>query len=248
MSGSAAADRGRSRRRVNRRWAHPARIRGQSAAAGALRRARSASRPHRAPARRVADPARQPPVDRRSRFRNRSEPSRADPALRSAEARPGYRHRFGGRGDPAGAGRDRGQDPGAVARRHRVPHAQAAHRAALGGAGALRQGDARARVGVRPRPRRHRKNLSRGRRRDRSADDRQGRADHPVAAGGRGRRAARLSARRSAREGRPVSAADLRRAERHAAGRPARQASRQRRDRGGAASRSCAAAPWRTPS
>ena len=133
-----------------------------------------------------------------------------------------------------GAGRDRRQDPGAVARRHRVPHAQAAHRAALGGTGALCQGDARARAGVRPRPRRHRENLSRGRRRDRSVDDRQGRADHSVATGGRGRRAARFSARRSAREGRPLSAADLRRAERHAAGRPARKAPCQRRDRGGA--------------
>ena len=56
-------------------------------------------------------------------------------------------------GDPAGAGRDRGQEPQPVARRYRVPHAQAAHRAALGGAGALRQGDARARAGVRPRAR-----------------------------------------------------------------------------------------------
>ncbi len=83
-------------------------------------------------------------------------------------------------------------------------------------------------------PGRHRQNLSRRRRGDRSADGRQGRADHPVAPGGRGRRAARLSARRSAREGRPVSAADLRRAERHAAGRPACEAAGQRRDRGGA--------------
>ena len=40
-----------------------------------------------------------------------------------------------------------------MARGCRVPHPQAPHRAALGGAGRLRQGDARARAGVRPRAR-----------------------------------------------------------------------------------------------
>ena len=149
MSAALAADRGGYRRRR----ARAARIRGQSAAAGALRRTRPASRPHRAPARRVAGPARQPPVDRRSGLGDRGGASRADPPLRPAEARPGDRHRLGGRRDPAGAGRDRGQEPQPLARRHRVPHAQAAHRAALGGAGALRQGDARARAGVRARAR-----------------------------------------------------------------------------------------------
>ena len=116
-----------------------------------------------------------------------------------------------------------------------VPHPQAPHRRALGGPGAyikaMREHELVFGLG----PGRHRQDLSRGRRRGRPADDRPGRAHHPVAPGGRGRRAARLPARRSAREGRSLSAADLRRAQRHAAGRPAGQAARHRRDRGRAA-------------
>ncbi len=162
--------------------------------------------------------------------------------------RPRDRHRRGRCGAAAGAGRNRRQEPQPVARGCRVPHPQAPDRAARRRPGALRQGDARARAGVRPRPRRHRQDLSRGRRRGRPADDRQGRAHHPVAAGGRGRRAARLPAGRSAREGRPLSAAALRRALRHAAGatrcRSAWPAARSRSRR----SPSCAGARWRTPS
>src|SRR3546814_4289179 len=50
------------------------------------------------------------------------------------------------------------------------------------------------------------------------ADGRRGGAHHPVAPGGGGRRAARLPARRPAREGGSLPAAALRRALRHAAG------------------------------
>ena len=72
--------------------------------------------------------------------------------------------------------------------------------------------------------------------------ERQVGADHPHAPRGRGRRAARLPARRHAREGRPVPAPALRRALRHArpgaARTPTWSAARSRSRR----SRSCAAA------
>ena len=80
-----------------------------------------------------------------------------------------------------------------------------------------------------------------------AARARPGRAHHPVAPGRRGRRAARLPARRHEGEGRSLSAAALRRALRHDA-RPTRSnarsppaSSRSRR------SPSCAAARWRMP-
>ena len=65
--------------------------------------------------------------------------------------------------------------------------------------------------------------------------ERAGRPHHPHAPRGRGRRAARLPARRHAREGRPVPAAALRRALRHARPRPARRLHGARHDRGRAA-------------
>ena len=68
------------------------------------------------------------------------------------------------------------------------------------------------RAGVRHRPRRHRQDLARGRACGGAVRAQGSRPHHPVAAGGRGRRAARLPARRHAREGRSLSAADLRRA------------------------------------
>ena len=75
--------------------------------------------------------------------------------------------------------------------------------------GAVHPGAQRARSGVRPRPCRHRQDLSRRRHGGRHADDRRGRAHRAVAPGGRGGRAAGLPARRSAREGRPLSAPAL---------------------------------------
>ena len=54
---------------------------------------------------------------------------------------------------------------------------------------------------------------------------------HPGAPGGRGRREARLPARRSAGEGEPLPASALRRALRHARGRSRRAAARARHDR-----------------
>ena len=89
------------------------------------------------------------------------------------------------------------------------------------------------RAGVRHRPGRHRQDLARGRPRGAAVRAQGGRPHHPVAAGGRGRRAARLPARRHAREGRSLSAADLRRALRPdgCAHRRARAADRRDRDR-----------------
>ncbi len=60
-------------------------------------------------------------------------------------------------------------------------------------------------------------------------------AHHPHAAGGRGRRAARLPARRPARQGRPVPAPAVRRALRHARRRPADRVHGEGHDRGRAA-------------
>ena len=76
-----------------------------------------------------------------------------------------------------------------------------------------------ARAGLRHRPGRHRQDLSGGRHGGGPAQAGRGRPHHPVAPGGRGRRAARLPARRHEGEGRSLSAAALRRAARHDAGR-----------------------------
>ena len=75
---------------------------------------------------------------------------------------------------------------------------------------------------VRDRPGRHRQDVPRDGARRRGALGAPGRADHPHAPRGRGGRAARLPARRHAREGRPVPAPALRRALRHARRRQAR--------------------------
>ena len=124
---------------------------------------------------------------------------------------PGGRRRRGRGGAAPGAGRARRQEPAACGARTPAFRTRKRRIArALGGAGASTQGDARARAGVRAGPGRHRQDLSCRRRRGRPADDRRGRAHHPVAAGGRGGRAARLPAGRSARKGRPLSAPDLR--------------------------------------
>ena len=73
------------------------------------------------------------------------------------------------------------------------------------GPGALHRGAAARRSRLRRRPRRHRQDLSRRCRRRRDAAKGRGRPHRAVAPGGRGRRAARLPARRHAREGRSLS-------------------------------------------
>ena len=80
-------------------------------------------------------------------------------------------------------------------RRRRHPHRAAAGEPALAHPGGLPARDAPARSGVRDRSGRHRQDLSRGRHRRRAAQATRGRPVDPVAPGGRGRRAARVSSR-----------------------------------------------------
>ena len=99
-----------------------------------------------------------------------------------------------------------------------------------------------ARHRVRHRPRRHRQDLPGDGAGGVVPAGQEGEPDHPGAAGGRGRREARVPAGRSAGEGQPVPAAALRRALRHARDGARRRgcssAARSRSRR----SRSCAAA------
>ena len=126
-------------------------------------------------------------------------------------------------GPGSGAGRRRGRDPrrdraGLAVRIRRQGRqvgvrdhqpAQAPGAGAHRRAGFLHPRAEAPRAGVRHRPRRHRQDLARGRACRAIVRTQGSRSHHPVAAGGRGRRAARLPARRSAREGRSLSAADL---------------------------------------
>ena len=91
-------------------------------------------------------------------------------------------------------------------------------------------------------PGRHRQDLARGRACGAAVRAQGGRPHHPVAAGGRGRRAARLPARRHAREGRSLSAADLRRALRPDGRAHRRARAADRRDSRSRRSPSCAGA------
>ena len=84
-------------------------------------------------------------------------------------------------------------------------------------------------------PGRHRQDVPRDGDGDRRAVAPRGQPDHPHAPRGRGRRAARLPARRPDGEGRPVPAAAVRRAARHDGRRARLRAPRARRDRGRAA-------------
>ena len=81
-------------------------------------------------------------------------------------------------------------------------------------------------------PARHRQDLARRRLRRLAAGARRGRAPDPVAPRGRGRRATRLFARRHARQGRPLPAADLRCLERFHGPAPRRTRHADRHDRG----------------
>ena len=88
---------------------------------------------------------------------------------------------------------------------------------------------------LRHRPGGHRQDLPRRRDGGRGARGARDQPDHPHPARGRGRRAARLPARRHPGEGRPVPAAAVRRALRHARPGAGAHLLRPRRDRGRAA-------------
>ncbi len=104
-------------------------------------------------------------------------------------------------------------DPGVGAREFRGDQsAQAPRPRPHGGAGRLYARAQASCAGVCDRPGRNRQDLARGGARRAAVRAQGSRSHRPVAAGGRSRRAARLPARRHAREGRSLSAADLRRA------------------------------------
>ena len=90
--------------------------------------------------------------------------------------------------------------------------AQASRARPHAGAGRLCSRAQAPRARVLDRARRHRQDLARGRPRRAIVRAQGSRPHRSLAAGGRSRRAARLPARRHAREGRSLSAADLRRA------------------------------------
>ncbi len=135
---------------------------------------------------------------------------RARAALWPARARRDDRRRRGGRRHPPcedrRAGGGRGAQRGA-ARGAADPDAQTPHHRAHAGAERLSRLAQAERPRLRHRPCRHRQDLSRRRLRRRLSRERAVRPADPVAAGGRGRRAARLPSRRHAREGRSVSSA-----------------------------------------
>ena len=212
-------------------------VRRQPPAAPAVRRARPASGADRAAARRLPGLARQSPGDLRPAGLRRDRARDADGALSAAEARPEVwtaprsMRRCASRRTPGEPNLfDRMSGDGTAVRTQRRLIS-----AALGDAGGLYEGAARGRDGVRPRPGRHRQDLSGGRRRRRHAEQGHGRPHRAVAPGGRGRRAARLPARRPAGKGRSLSAAALRRALRHDAGGAGDAPPDQRRDRDRAA-------------
>ena len=120
-------------------------------------------------------------------------------------------------------------------RRRRLAPPRQEDRAEDRHAEALRRRDPGVHRHVRDRPGRHRQDLPGDGARGRRAVRAPGRPDHPHAARGRGRRAARLPAGRHAREGRPVPAAAVRRALRHARRRSAAPLHGARHDRGRAA-------------
>ena len=108
-------------------------------------------------------------------------------------------------------------------------------RAEVGHAEALRRLDPPQHDHVRHRPGRHRQDVAGRRLGRRGAVAPRGQPDHPHPPRGRGRRAARLPARRPDGEGRPVPAPALRRAPGHARPRQGPAAPRARLDRGRAA-------------
>ena len=100
---------------------------------------------------------------------------------------------------------------------------------------ALRRRDRQAHDRLRHRPGRHRQDLPRDGQGRAGAAGQAGQPDHPDPAGGRGGGAARLPARHALREDRPLPAAAVRRAARHARPRVDPAADGRRHDRGRAA-------------
>ena len=203
----------------------------------AVRPIRTEPRADRAPARRGRGPRAAISHARRLARRLRAGAPRARRPLRAAQAR-----RRTGRtatSKARSAWRSRKARCSTSTRPPRAPSFEEINlrkrpvRARTAGAGRLYPRAQAPRARVRHRPRRHRQDLARGRPCGAIVRAQGGRPHHPVAAGGRGRRAARLPARRHAREGRSLSAADLRRALRPdgRAHRRARAADRRDRDR-----------------
>ena len=179
-----------------------------------------------------ASPAREPADDRGGRRPGRR---RACGRGRARRARRGRaRDRAGHRRRSRRGTRPDGRPPRGLRGRRLAPPRQE-DRAQDHGPEALRRRDPRVHRDLRDRPGRHRQDVPRDGARRRGARREAGRPDHPHAPGGRSRRAARLPARRHAREGRPVPAAALRRPLRHARRRQADRAHGARRDRGRAA-------------
>ena len=227
LRGRGVSDPRRSRP-LGRRAPHD--VRRQRAAGRALRRSRPPSRAHRAARQRAAERARQPARHRRRARRCRRRAQGPRRPLRAAEARPVDRdgRRRCRRALRPHRRRAAATSDGIRTRRRTVQARSPGQRDYLDGA-------ARARHGVRAGAGRHRQDLSRRRHGRVAAAGRQGRAHRAVAAGGRGRRAAGLPARRHEGEDRSLSAAALRRAARHAAGRADRQPHGIGRDRDRAA-------------
>ncbi|CAA9492343.1 MAG: Phosphate starvation-inducible protein PhoH, predicted ATPase, partial [uncultured Sphingomonas sp.] len=209
-------------------------IRAAVPARALVRRLRPAPDHHRAAARRPHRRARQPRPDRRRAGLRVARARRAAGALQSPRSRPRRRCR-GGRGcarhggaATAGGHRHRGRDLGAQGD---DPDAQEDDRPALHRPDRL-YGSARPRrADLRARPGWDREDLSGGSAGGVAADQRQRRPADPLPACGRGRRAARLPARRHEGEGRSLSPPALRRAVRHAADRAGRAADHLGRDR-----------------
>ena len=145
-------------------------------------------------------------------------------------------HEIGPGDDRVGRARAR---PGRVAepgaRRRRLAPPQPQGRAQVGQPEALRRRDQALDDHVRHRPGRHRQDVPGDGDGDRRALAPRGQPDHPQPPRGRGRRAARLPARRPDGEGRPVPAPAVRRAARHDGLRARLGAPGARRDRGRAA-------------
>ena len=133
----------------------------------------------------------------------------------------------------ARARRARVARPGARGRRLAPPQPQG--HAEVGQPEALRRRDPALHDHVRRRPGRHRQDVPGHRDGGRRAEQARGQPHHPHPPRGRGRRAARLPARRPDGEGRSLPAPAVRRAARHARRRARRRPPRARGDRGRAA-------------
>ena len=187
---------------------------------------------HGAPARQPADPRGRRPARREAR-------AVIDELVELVEGGHqigGAHGRRGARDARGGPGRARGL------RRGRLAPPRQEDRAEDGHPEALRRLDPARDRHVRHRPGGHGQDVPRDGARGRRAARARGVADHPHPPRSRGGRAARLPAGRPDGEGRPVPAAAVRRALRHARPRPGQQPDRARARSRSRRSRSCAAA------